>query len=55
MAEQSILVLLAEQAGDTPRPVFSFLGTARRHPPQVSCYITQTNEQTHEIILGAFN
>jgi tRNA uridine 5-carboxymethylaminomethyl modification enzyme len=41
---------LEEQPGDDPRPVFSFLGRAADHPPQVSCWITHTSERTHEII-----
>ncbi len=41
---------LAEQPGDDPRPVFSFMGSAADHPPQVSCHITYTSERTHEII-----
>ena len=41
---------LEEQPGDTPTPVFSFLGSADEHPPQVSCHITYTNPQTHDII-----
>jgi tRNA uridine 5-carboxymethylaminomethyl modification enzyme len=41
---------LEEQPGDTPRPVMSYLSSADDHPRQVSCYITHTNEQTHEII-----
>jgi tRNA uridine 5-carboxymethylaminomethyl modification enzyme len=41
---------LAEQPGDTPTPVFSFLGKASDHPEQISCYITHTNEKTHDII-----
>ncbi len=40
----------SEQPGDTPTPVFSFMGTAALHPKQVSCHITYTNEQTHDII-----
>ena len=39
-----------EQAGDSPRPVFSFLGRRAEHPPQRSCYVTATNEKTHAII-----
>lgn len=39
------------QAGDTPVPVFSFLGTVADHPQQVPCFITHTTERTHEIIL----
>ncbi|KXX66027.1 tRNA uridine-5-carboxymethylaminomethyl(34) synthesis enzyme MnmG [Marichromatium gracile] len=41
---------LAEQPGDDPVPVFSFLGSAAEHPPQVSCHIAHTNDRTHEII-----
>ena len=42
---------LIEQAGDLdPVPVFSFMGRASEHPRQVPCWITHTNEQTHEII-----
>lgn len=42
--------LLSEQPGDQPTPVFSFMGKISDHPRQVSCYITHTNENTHEII-----
>jgi len=42
--------LLQEQAGDEPRPVFSFMSSRADHPEQVSCYITHTNEQTHALI-----
>ncbi len=42
--------LAEEQPGDTPRPVFSFLGSDAQHPPQISCWITHTNEATHDII-----
>jgi tRNA uridine 5-carboxymethylaminomethyl modification enzyme len=42
--------LLQEQPSDNPLPVFSFLGSVADHPTQVSCHITHTNEQTHEII-----
>ena len=38
------------QPGDTPLPVMSFLGNTAMHPQQVSCFITHTNEQTHDII-----
>ncbi|MCU7904755.1 MAG: tRNA uridine-5-carboxymethylaminomethyl(34) synthesis enzyme MnmG [Candidatus Thiodiazotropha sp. (ex Epidulcina cf. delphinae)] len=41
---------LQAQPGDTPTPVFSFLGSREQHPGQVSCHITHTNRQTHEII-----
>ena len=42
--------VLQQQPGDTPVPVFSFMGKAEQHPRQVPCYITHTNEQTHEVI-----
>lgn len=42
--------LLEEQPGDTPRPVFSYMGSESDHPEQVVCHITHTNERTHEII-----
>ncbi|MFA3780576.1 tRNA uridine-5-carboxymethylaminomethyl(34) synthesis enzyme MnmG [Yersinia sp. 1652 StPb PI] len=41
---------LAPQFGDTPIPVFSFLGHADQHPEQMACHITYTNEKTHEVI-----
>jgi tRNA uridine 5-carboxymethylaminomethyl modification enzyme len=41
---------LQEQAGDTPRPAMSYLGSPDQHPRQVSCFITHTNAETHEII-----
>ncbi len=46
---------LAEQPGDSPRPVFSLLGSPADHPVQVSCHITQTNPRTHEIISAALH
>jgi len=42
--------VMAEQPGDAPTPVFSFLGERREHPRQVSCHITHTTEETHDII-----
>lgn len=39
-----------EQPGDNPRPVFSFIGSHADQPQQVSCWITHTNEKTHDII-----
>ena len=42
--------VMTEQPGDDPVPVFSFLGTASQHPRQLPCWITQTNERTHDII-----
>jgi tRNA uridine 5-carboxymethylaminomethyl modification enzyme len=41
---------LMEQQGDTPTPVFSFMGQREEHPRQVACHITHTNARTHEII-----
>ena len=46
---------LTEQAGDTPVPVFSVRGNAAMHPQQISCWITHTNEQTHDIIRSGFD
>ncbi len=42
--------VMQEQHGDTPVPVFSFLGRAEQHPQQLPCWVTQTNERTHDII-----
>lgn len=41
---------LEEQAGEQPVPVMSYLGKISEHPQQVSCFITRTNEKTHDII-----
>jgi tRNA uridine 5-carboxymethylaminomethyl modification enzyme len=41
---------MTAQPGDEPTPVFSFLGRADEHPPQLPCWITQTNARTHDII-----
>jgi tRNA uridine 5-carboxymethylaminomethyl modification enzyme len=41
---------LERQPGDDPPPVFSFIGSRAMHPRQVACWITHTNERTHEII-----
>jgi len=41
---------LEVQHGDTPIPTFSFLGKKSEHPRQIPCYITHTNEKTHDII-----
>ncbi|OQK16653.1 tRNA uridine 5-carboxymethylaminomethyl modification protein [Methyloprofundus sedimenti] len=46
---------LEQQHGDTPVPVFSVMGNANQHPRQVPCYITRTNEQTHDIIRGGLD
>jgi tRNA uridine 5-carboxymethylaminomethyl modification enzyme len=45
--------VMAAQPGDTPTPVFSFLGRSTEHPNQVNCFITATNECTHAIIRSA--
>lgn len=42
--------VMEKQDGDTPTPVFSFLGKVEDHPQQIPCYITHTNQQTHDII-----
>jgi tRNA uridine 5-carboxymethylaminomethyl modification enzyme len=42
--------VMQEQPGDDPVPVFSFLGRRDMHPAQLPCWITQTNERTHDII-----
>ncbi len=39
----------------TPLPVFSFMGSAALHPRQISCWITHTNERTHEIVRSGFD
>jgi tRNA uridine 5-carboxymethylaminomethyl modification enzyme len=45
-----------EQPGDAdPVPVFSFMGRADMHPQQLPCWITHTNERTHEIIRSGFD
>jgi tRNA uridine 5-carboxymethylaminomethyl modification enzyme len=46
---------MTEQKGDTPLPVMSFIGDVSQHPRQVSCYITHTNENTHDIIRGGLD
>ncbi len=46
---------LQAQPGDDPVPVFSYSGNVDQHPEQVSCHITYTNEQTHDIIRGALD
>jgi tRNA uridine 5-carboxymethylaminomethyl modification enzyme len=42
--------VMQPQPGDTPLPVMSFMGSVEQHPQQVNCYITHTNERTHDII-----
>ncbi|HET8883346.1 MAG TPA: tRNA uridine-5-carboxymethylaminomethyl(34) synthesis enzyme MnmG [Solimonas sp.] len=47
--------VLTPQPGDTPTPVFSFLGSRSEHPRQVPCHLTHTNGETHDIIRGSFD
>jgi tRNA uridine 5-carboxymethylaminomethyl modification enzyme len=47
--------VLQEQPGDVPEPVFSFRGDRGMHPRQLPCWITHTNERTHEIIRAALD
>ena len=47
--------VMEEQPGDDPLPVMSFIGDVSQHPRQVSCWITHTSEQTHEIIRNALH
>ncbi len=42
--------VMQEQPGDDPVPVFSFIGSAAQHPRQLPCWITETNQHTHDII-----
>jgi tRNA uridine 5-carboxymethylaminomethyl modification enzyme len=42
--------VMQEQLGDDPVPVFSFIGNAAQHPKQMSCWITETNQHTHDVI-----
>jgi tRNA uridine 5-carboxymethylaminomethyl modification enzyme len=46
---------LARQPGDEPLPVFSYTGSVADHPEQVSCWITHTNERTHQLIREALH
>ncbi|MBL1260318.1 MAG: tRNA uridine-5-carboxymethylaminomethyl(34) synthesis enzyme MnmG [Thiotrichaceae bacterium] len=46
---------LTEQPGDSPLPVFSYMGKVADHPRQISCHITHTNEKTHDIIRAALD
>ncbi|MEW8011769.1 MAG: tRNA uridine-5-carboxymethylaminomethyl(34) synthesis enzyme MnmG [Candidatus Thiodiazotropha sp.] len=46
---------LQAQPGDIPTPVFSFLGSPEQHPRQISCHISHTNRETHEIIRGGLS
>ncbi|MBX3652483.1 MAG: tRNA uridine-5-carboxymethylaminomethyl(34) synthesis enzyme MnmG [Burkholderiales bacterium] len=46
---------MTEQPGDDPAPVFSFLGRREQHPRQLPCWITHTNERTHDAIRGGLD
>ena len=46
---------LEEQWGDAPTPVMSYLGSRAQHPRQVCCWITHTNQRTHEVIQGGLD
>jgi len=46
---------LENQPGDSPTPVFSFLGDCAEHPTQIECHITRTNERTHDIIRASLH
>jgi len=43
------------QPGDTPTPVMSYMGSLAQHPEQICCYVTRTNERTHDIIRSGFD
>jgi tRNA uridine 5-carboxymethylaminomethyl modification enzyme len=47
--------VMEQQPGDTPTPVMSFMGSLADHPRQIACYITHTNERTHDIIRGGLD
>ena len=47
--------VMQEQPGDTPVPVYSFLGKRQQHPEQISCWITKTTQETHDIIRGSLD
>ena len=49
------LTVMELQPGDSPEPVFSFLGERSMHPQQQPCWITHTNPRTHEIIRAALD
>ncbi len=47
--------VMQRQDGDNPVPVFSFMGKATQHPAQLPCWITETNQRTHDIIRGGLD
>ena len=46
---------MTEQPGDSPTPVFSFTGRRAQHPRQVSCHVTKTTPETHDIIRASLD
>jgi tRNA uridine 5-carboxymethylaminomethyl modification enzyme len=49
------LSVMEVQPGDSPEPIFSFMGKRGMHPRQLPCWITHTNEHTHQVIRGALD
>ena len=47
--------VMQPQPGDTPLPVFSYIGSVAQHPRQIPCYITYTNQHTHDVIRGGLD
>lgn len=47
--------VMQKQPGDTPTPVMSYMGSLDQHPEQISCFITNTNDRTHDIIRSGFS
>ena len=47
--------VMTEQPGDDPAPVFSFMGCREQHPTQMPCWITHTNQRTHDIVRGGLD
>ena len=47
--------VMQEQPGDTPTPVMSYMGSVDEHPEQISCFITRTTEETHDLIRGGLD
>lgn len=46
---------LEQQWGDKPEPVMSFMGDVSQHPRQTCCWVTHTNEKTHDVIRGGLD
>jgi len=46
---------MQRQPGDSPTPVMSYMGNVAQHPRQIECFITHTNERTHDIIRSGFD